>query len=178
MHRLSNADAEIATSVATPVVHHWKGPSALEIAAGLRAELAFNGNGTTVRGSWLVPITEDTGSGNFVAEAQLLHMSASFENRNMNDAGINGVIGPSASPKWGGAVGVGYSIWLIEALVHGGFVAGDGLGEHGPMVGASARFGTFLLGIGLDYERYPSTNSQLKMITLDLSPIGLLGSLL
>lgn len=176
VHRLGNADAEIATSVATPVEHHWKGPSVMEIAAGLRAELAFDGKATTVRGSWLVPITEDTGGGNVFAKAELLHLSSTFENRNGNDVIMAGT--PTASAKWGGAIGAGYSIWLIEAMIHGGFVAGSGLGEHGPMVGASVRLGTFLLGLGLDYERYPSSNNQLKLITLDLSPIGLLGSLL
>ncbi len=174
VHRLGNADVTVAKSVATPVVHHWKGPSPLEIAAGLRAEVAIDSKGSTIRGSWFVPITEDTGSGNFVATAQLLHMSSSFESRNLNDVGNL----PALPAKWGGAVGAGYSIWLLEAVVRGGFLAGDGPGEHGAMVGGSARLGTFLFGIGFAIERYPSASKQLQLITLDLSPIGLLGSLL
>ena len=65
------------------------------------------------------------------------------------------------------------SRWL-----RGGFLAGDGPGEHGAMVGGSLRLGTHLFGLGLAIERYPSPNSQLTLIMLDLSPIGLLGSLL
>ncbi len=174
VQRLGNADAGITRSVAKPVAHHWNGPSAVEIAAGLRAELAIN-DAATVRGSLLVPISQDTGYGNFVASARVLHMSASFENQNLSAAGTNIT---NATTKWGGSVGAGYSIWLIEALVHGGFVAGDGPGEHGPMVGGSLRLGTFLVGIGLDIESYPSANRQLTLLTLDLSPLGLLGSLL
>jgi len=174
VHRLGSADAEISRSVAAPVVHHWKGPSVVEIAAGLRAQAAINSKGTTVGATWVVPITEDTGTGNFVAAAQLLHLSSTFESRNLNDVGNT----PSVPAKWGGAVGAGYSIWLVEILARGGFVAGDAPGEHGPMVGGSLRLGTFLLGIGLEIDRYPSANSQLQLLTLDLSPIGLLGSLL
>jgi hypothetical protein len=174
VHRLGSDDAQIARSVAVPVVHHWNGPSVVEIAAGLRVQAAINDKGTTVGATWLVPITEDTGTGKFVAAAQLLHLSSTFESRNLNDVGNV----PSVPAKWGGAVGAGYSIWLVEALLHGGFLAGDAPGEHGAMVGGSLRLGTFLFGIGLEIDRYPSANAQLQLLTLDLSPIGLLGSLL
>ncbi len=176
VRRLANADAGIATSVPAPVERHWKGPTAVEIAAGLRAELALdNKGGSMVRGSLLVPISQDTGSGNFVAAAQLLHLSAAFETNRLSNG--TGTTIPGTA-KWGGAVGAGYSIWLLEAMLRGGFLAGDGPGEHGPMVGGSLRVGTFLFGVGLQIERYPSASQQMQLITLDLSPIGLLGSLL
>jgi hypothetical protein len=174
VHLLGDTDAAIRTSVAAPVVHHRTGPSALEIAAGLRGVVLANDKGTTYGATWLVPITEDTGSGNFVAEAQLLYLSSTFESRNRNDAGNI----PGVPAKWGGAVGAGYSIWLVEVLLHGGVLAGDAPAEHGPMLGGSLRLGTHLLGIGLEIERYPSANSQLQLLMLDLSPVALLGSLL
>ena len=175
VHRLGDADASVRTSVAAPVVHHWTGPSAHRD----RRRLARRG-GDQRQGHGLRRHLAGTDHARTPAPAtswrkrKLLYLSSTFESRNRNDVGII----PSLPAKWGGAVGVGYSIWLVEALLQGGFLGGDAPGEHGPMLGASLRLGTHLLGIGLELDRYPSANSQLQLITLDLSPIALLGSLL
>ena len=168
-------DATITTALPKPVARGWKGPTAMEVLVGFRAEADIQ-EGTAVRGAFVLPISEDRGWGNFLASASVVHLSAGALNK-LRPTNIV-VTGPPPQPAWGGTIGAGYSVWLLEASAFGGYLSGSGNDPHGPLGGVSLRLGSFLFGIGVRAERYSSGHGQIAWLTLDLSPVGLLGSLL
>jgi hypothetical protein len=177
LKRLGGADAQVVTSVARPAPAETGGLTVMDVLVGFRAELGIASPGGWVgRGSLVVPLGEDDDNGTWLAAAFLLHLNPTFTEDRWADASLGGA-GPAAA-VWGGAVGAGYKIWALEAVGFGGYLGDAGRGAHGPLGGVSLRLGTFLFGVGGRGEWYASTGDSIGWLTLDISPIGLLGSLL
>jgi hypothetical protein len=125
-----------------------------------------------VRGALVLPLGKES---KWLAAASVTHMSASFVNERWPASATGG---PAAKAAWGGTVGAGYKLFsLLEAVAYGGYSADAGRGAHGGLGGAQLRFGWFLMGLGARIDFY-SSGGSVGALTLDLSPIGLLGSLL
>jgi len=169
------ATAAIRTSLPRPVPAESKLPGPMEMLVAFRGELAFASEVTSLRANFVLPLGEDNDHGQWLVAASAIHVSSSFVNARWPAPGA-----PPPSSVWGGSVGAGYTFSILEALAFGGFLADPGRAgsAHGPLGGVSLRLGSFIWGFGGRVEWYPSTGDRVASFTIDVSPMGLLGSLL
>jgi hypothetical protein len=167
------------TALARPVPAPSFTPTVLEVLVGLRAEASLTSGAQEVaalRASLVVPLSADRGKGNWIASASAVHVSGEFVDARW--PAVSGVPSAPARSVWGGALGAGYNVWLLEFQAFGGYLANPGRGGHGALFGGSVRYGSSILGFGLRMDAYPTQGEQVGSFTIDLSPIGVLGSLL
>jgi hypothetical protein len=173
---LANASAgapagKVEASLARAVPREPKSLTAMDVLLGFRAELDLSKGGiASWRGAFVLPLGHES---SWLVGASAMAVSGSFVDSHWPPA-------PGGAPArsvWGGTAGVGGRAWIVEGMAYGGFLSDPGRGGHGPLGGVSGRLGNFLLGFGGRLEVYGSGDSLLAF-TIDLSPVGLLGSLL
>jgi hypothetical protein len=175
-HLDGGADAEIKTTLARPVPPRTKWPGAMDVLVGFRGDLGFDSAGvTSLRGSFVLPLRGDEDRGYWLVGAAVMHVGSDFVDKMWpSPAGV----GQPSTSVWGGVASTGYRYSILEAQALGGFLGNPGRGAHGPLAGLSLRFGNITWGIGGRAELYPSAGDRVLSLTLDLSPVALLGSLL
>jgi hypothetical protein len=163
---------EVAKSLARPAPRAGQTLSLLDVLLAFRAEADLSSGGlSSARGAFVLPLGKES---DVLVAASVMNVGASFVNERWPASAVGG---PAAKTAWGGTVGAGYNLWILEGLVYGGFLGDTGRGGHGSLAGFSLRLGTFLFGIGGRLDFY-GTGDHVGAFTIDLSPVGLLGSLL
>jgi hypothetical protein len=173
LQRASGATASVKTSLARPAPRATKHLSVVDVLVGFRAEGdAASGGFSSLRGNLVLPLGKES---DWLVAASVIHVSAAFVNSRWP---LPAAGGAPATDAWGGSAGAGYRVLsAVEGMVYGGYLGNTGRGGHGPLGGASLRIGTFLFGIGGRIEAY-GTGERVGSLTLDVSPVGLLGALL
>jgi hypothetical protein len=169
------ADGEVTTALARPAPSERKPISLLGALAGLRGQVAGNDNMLVLRSDLVVEIGEEVSNRSFIVGASASYIGAEFVNSHW--PAPNGAPGVTR-PAWGVVGGGGYSVSILEGQLFGGFLSGAGRGAHGPVAGASVRAGTVVWGFIVRGDLYPASKDAILTAGFDLSPIGLLGSLL
>jgi hypothetical protein len=169
----SAPEGAVRTSLARPAPYPEESLSALDVLLAFRAEMdVAKGGLSSVRGDFVLPLGKQS---SWLVAASVTHMSASFVDSRWPAPAAGG---PAPKSAWGATGGAGYRPWtFLEAVAYGGYSADAGRGAHGGLAGFQVRLGWFMFGIGGRMDFYGSGDS-VGALTLDLSPIGLLGSLL
>jgi hypothetical protein len=161
----------VRTSLARAMPREAKPLTAMDVLLGFRAELDLaQGGVSSLRGAFVLPLGHES---SWIVGASAMAVSGSFVDSHWPPP----VGGAPARSVWGGTAGVGGRTWIVEGMAYGGFLSDPGRGGHGPMGGVSGRLGNFLFGFGGRLELYASGDNLLAF-TIDLSPVGFLGSLL
>jgi hypothetical protein len=176
------ADAEIHASLPRPVSAPIWSPHPLAVLVAFRGDVGFastpgGSKVSSLRGDFVLPVGHGDSVGHWLAGATLIRVGSDFTAARFGATGTAGQAIP-AHTVWGGAVGGGHELWMFEVMAWAGAIGNPGVGAHGPFVGASLRFGTLTWGFGGRFDSYPSTGDSVGSFMIDLSPFGLLGSLL
>ena len=173
---------EITTALARPARAEEYQHAPLELMVGLRLGAGFSDarNVEAVRADYVYQVGADNDHGNMLIVASGMRVGADFINERWSTSSVATPVAmapPAATAAWGAEAGVGYSFGIAEGQLFGGFMTDGGRGAHGPLGGVGLRIGSFLFGFGLRYEAFAS-GDHIGSFVIDISPVGLLGSLL
>jgi hypothetical protein len=142
-----------------PQYEHTTGVTWRDLAIGLRAEVAF-GDFRVVRGLFRIPPLSREGPW-----SRWIFLVGGGALRGDRDELVRDV-----------TLGAGIQLWYFDLLAIGGARWPEVQGVNtGPVAGGVVRVQTTILGLGLRVEALPAKTAYL---TVDLAPLGLLGSLL
>ena len=179
---VSGADAEIRASLPHPVSPPLWTPHPLAVLVAFRADLGFASTPggskiSSLRADFVLPVGHGDTLGHWLAGATLIRVGSDFTQARFGATGTAGQAIP-AHTVWGGALGAGHELWMFELMAWAGATGDANVGPHGPFVGGSLRFGSLTWGFGGRIDSYPSAGDSVGSFTIDISPMGLLGSLL
>ncbi len=100
----------------------------------------------------------------------------------LSAGGLSGALFEAAAPATPlspyGALGFGYAAQIVELGGFAGYVGRRGALPAGPLFGLSGRLSVRFLGVGVRVQRHIETGKTASVLTVDLSPVSLLGTLL